>query len=168
MGGFAKRLLDSIVGAKDLNLTAKDQVNMEEFLNQPPDLSPGILDRLYQPAPGEPCLFCVNPAASEFAWIVWRYKMDSFGHCSPTSLNIIVSLPTNVVYKFGKIGNQVRERIRKEVEDYPDIPLSVEPPPMYVRGTTLLSMRWVMDVVRRDRISFEEAIQLSKALEKMT
>lgn len=124
-------------------------------------MRPGSTTGQYIPAPGEPTVFGENNNGIAIEWVSWYRHIEREGRDATSSYEI---RPPN--YEIVAIAVDLRKRLREELKN-PSIRLPDEPPSMYTAGMGYLSLAWVMDTARRERIPPEEAVTLGMALRKM-
>lgn len=125
-------------------------------------MSSGDQATLYIPAEDEPSIFSEHNNGIPIEWPSWYLHKKEAGE-GRTIMLYPLRTPS---YELLEKARALRLRLREELYGF-DVELPPEPPSLYAKGSDYISLRWVLDTARRERMSPEEAMLLGMALRKM-
>jgi len=117
---------------------------------------------IYVASATEPSVFSELVTAIPVEWPSWFRHMQIYG----PGVNKPYTLYAAPSYDIVNEAVKLRERLREELK-LKDVELPDEPPSLYASGTQYISLAWIMDTARREKMAPEEAMTLALALKRM-
>lgn len=114
----------------------------------------------YVPEPNEPSIFGESVSSIALEWASWFGHKERYPNADPLLYEL--KAPN---YDVVAAAKELRMRLRHELKHI-QVELPDEPPSMYTQREHL-SLAWVLDTARREKLPPEEAVTMALALRKM-
>lgn len=116
---------------------------------------------VYVPTRDEPSVFSEVYNGVPVEWPCWYRHKQETGRGKIMHYQLFI--PSQDLLQRAEA---LRVRLRQELHTQ-DVQLPPVPPPMFALGTQYISLAWILDICRRDKMHPEEAHTLAKALLRM-